>query len=120
MLVHGSTRSLEPPEIFITAAKFRLGAIQFPEEKRCEVCNRAPNDIFGNHAVTCGNSKGRISRHDHITSEIYRTCQSALFNPRREERYLLQANHRQLTTSPNLSKKPSMQNNAAAIEREEA
>jgi hypothetical protein len=82
------------PQWFITAVKFRLGATQFAYNEVCNQCNRSPNDILGNHAVSCPNSGDRISRHNNIAKELYRTCQSALFNPRLEERNLMHGNER--------------------------
>jgi hypothetical protein len=41
-----------------------------------------------------GEQRDRISRHNNIVKELYRTCQSALFNQRLEERNLMHGNER--------------------------
>jgi hypothetical protein len=54
------------PQWFTTAVKFGLGATQFAYDEVCNKCNRSPNDILGNHAVSCPNSGDRISRHNNL------------------------------------------------------
>jgi hypothetical protein len=100
---------------------------------KCNQCNRSPNDILGNLAVSCPNSGDKISRHNNIAKELYRTCQSALFNSRLEERNLMHGNENENwahgrpaafdrsvihPAAYSYFRNASKQDNAAATERE--
>ena len=75
---------------FITAVKYRLGAPIFQEEGECPVPRcKAVNDVFGDHAISCGYGGERIAKHNHVRDAFYQTAVQASLGPSREPDGLL-------------------------------
>ena len=77
-----------PATEFILAVKYRLGMPVFGSEGPCPACNR-PSDKFGDHALNCGYSGERISRHNLLRDAIFDIASSAALSPVKEGRFLL-------------------------------
>lgn len=54
----------------------------------CPFCSR-PADVYGDHALACGGSSERVSRHNALRDVIFSAAQAAALSPRREIPYLV-------------------------------
>ena len=68
--------------------KYRLGMEVFASEGPCPACHR-PSDKLGDHALNCGYSGERISRHNMLRDAIYEVAAGAALSPVKEGRFLL-------------------------------
>ena len=75
---------------FITAVKYRLGLPIFLQEGECPVPRcRSRNDIFGDHAISCGYGGERIAKHNHVRDALFQSAVQASLGPIREPDGLL-------------------------------
>ena len=77
-----------PATEFILAVKYRLGMPVFGSNGPCPACNH-PSDKFGDHALNCGYSGERITRHNLLRDAIFDVASSAALSPVKEGRFLL-------------------------------
>ena len=77
-----------PATEFILMTKYRLGMQVFASEGPCPACSRH-SDQFGDHALNCGYSGERISRHNMLRDAIFEVAAAAALNPVKEGRFLL-------------------------------
>ena len=77
-----------PATEFILMTKYRLGMPVFASQGPCPACNRQ-SDRFGDHALNCGYSGERISRHNMLRDAIFEVAAAAALSPVKEGRYLL-------------------------------
>ena len=78
---------LRPME-FVLTARYRLGLPLYGKAGPCPSCHR-PNDVMGDHAMSCGVGGERISRHNHLRDALFETAQAAGLGPTKEGRFLL-------------------------------
>ena len=78
------------PSEFRVAAKYRLGIPVFPASESCPIqdCTQE-NDIMGDHAIGCGHSGERTSRHNRLRDTIFKAATSACLAPGQEIRGLV-------------------------------
>lgn len=72
----------------ILAVKYRLGMPVFGSDGPCPACNH-PSDKLGDHALNCGYSGERITRHNLLRDAIFDVASSAALSPVKEGRFLL-------------------------------
>ena len=77
-----------PPTEFILMIKYRLGMEVFATAGPCPACHRH-SDKLGDHALNCGYSGERISRHNLLRDAIHDVAAAAALNPVKEGRFLL-------------------------------
>ena len=77
-----------PATEFILAVKYRLGMPVFGSDGPCPACNR-PSDKYGDHALNCGYSGERITRHNLLRDAIFDVASSAALSPVKDGRFLL-------------------------------
>lgn len=68
---------------FRSCAHYWLGLRMSSNEAPCTVCGK-PSDVYGDHAVGCGGSNDRITRHDLLCDALFSVAQSAALAPRKE------------------------------------
>ena len=68
---------------FILSIKYRLGMPVFGSDGPCPACNRS-SDKLGDHALNCGYSAERISRHNLLRDAIFDVAASAALSPVKE------------------------------------
>ena len=78
---------LRAPE-FCYGMLHRLGAAIFQEEGPCIQCG-IRSDKYGDHAISCGMSGERISRHNQLRDALFSAASSANLAPLREMRALI-------------------------------
>ena len=61
----------------------------FASARRCPACPSGILDVLGDHAVACGGSGGRISRHDRLRDIIFNATTVASLAPIKEQRNLI-------------------------------
>ena len=78
------------PTEFRMAVKYRLGIQVFQSVAGCPVqeCSQE-NDVMGDHAIGCGHSGERTSRHNQLRDTIFKTAASACLAPTQEIRGLV-------------------------------
>ena len=77
------------PAEFQAAVRYRLGLPVFASARRCPACPSGTLDVLGDHAVACGGSGGRISRHDRLRDIIFNATTAASLAPIKEQRNLI-------------------------------
>ena len=77
------------PADFQAAVRYRLGLPVFASARRCPACPSGILDVLGDHAVACGGSGGRISRHDRLRDIIFNATSAASLAPIKEQRNLI-------------------------------
>ena len=73
---------------FTLSVKYRLGMPVFGSDGPCPACNRH-SDRYGDHALNCGYSGERISRHNLLRDAIFDVASAAALSPVKEGRFLL-------------------------------
>ena len=73
---------------FIPAARYRLGVPVYESDSPCIACQRH-NDKLGDHALHCGHTGERISRHNHLRDALHEIAAAAALNPSKEDRFLI-------------------------------
>jgi len=73
---------------FVIMAKHRLGVPVYPTAGQCPACLQH-SDVYGDHAVSCGNQGERIARHNTLRDALFASTQTACLGATREERDLL-------------------------------
>jgi len=68
------------PQIFRTAAAYRLGAPVIPHEIPCPLCMQTV-DLHGDHAACCEKTGDNIVRHNRIRDLFGRFCSEGLLSP---------------------------------------
>ena len=77
-----------PATEFILMTKYRLGMAVFATDGPCPACQRH-SDKLGDHALNCGYSGERISRHNMLRDAIFEVAAAAALSPVKEGRFLL-------------------------------
>ena len=77
------------PAEFQAAVRYRLGLPVFKSARRCPACPSGILDVLGDHAVACGGSGGRISRHDRLRDIFFNATTAASLAPIKEQRNLI-------------------------------
>ena len=78
---------MKPQEFFLSFL-YRLGAKVFQEEGPCTACGR-DSDVYGDHAISCGNEGERIARHNHLRDALFHTAVAAALGSVKEERAVI-------------------------------
>ena len=73
---------------FIPAVRYRLGVSVYDSDGPCPACQKL-NDKLGDHALHCGHTGERISRHNHLRDIIHETAAAAALSPSKEDRFLI-------------------------------
>ena len=73
---------------FTLSVKYRLGMPVFGSDGPCPACN-SHSDRYGDHALNCGYSGERISRHNLLRDAIFDVASAAALSPVKEGRFLL-------------------------------
>jgi hypothetical protein len=71
------------PWEFRSCALYYLGLPIYQEDASCPACGK-PMDVFGDHAVGCGGSNERITRHDLLRDALFAAAQTAALAPKKE------------------------------------
>ena len=73
---------------FRLCLRYWLGVQLSSDTTDCPFCSR-PADVYGDHALACGGSSERVSRHNALRDVIFSAAQAAALSPRREIPYLV-------------------------------
>ena len=82
------------PQVFRTAAAYRLGVPVVPHEISCPLCMQTI-DKLGDHAACCERTGDNIVRHNRVRDLLARFCSEGLLSPVVELRNILsESGHR--------------------------
>ena len=71
------------PEIFTALLKYNSGLPFIDSPKFCPECNKE-QDVFGDHAISCSHTNGRITKHNRIRDIIDKGCKDGSYMTRTE------------------------------------